>query len=129
MEGANEDEILLETDGESASVDYAQWSGITNTREQWDNEDLRVQAKFKNKFRRLALDGYLPWPDWKDWNDGVGEIEIHGHQRAGAFRDGRTWCISHFWKSRHNKNDVNKQKPTILKAKAEHLAWVRRQSG
>ncbi len=109
--------------GEKRTIDLARWSGREETIAYWGNLDIDVQAKFANRFKRLAIDGSLPRPKYiRLIGDEIHEIKIPGHMRAAAFEvlDEKHWYITHFFKTGHKSSSIKKAKKKAKIARNEH---------
>lgn len=115
--------------GPKRNVDLANWSGRGQTESDWEGMDVRPQAKFVNRFTRLALDGFLPHPEFMDHiGDEIHEIKIPGHWRAAAFEETerQTWYITHFFETDHRKAAVKRARKKACEARDEQREAERR---
>lgn len=118
--------------GSWGSVQLADWDGQAETIEGWNRLPENAQGSLESRFERLAIDGYLPAPRHADnLGNGISEIKskgkgLKGHYRAGAFREGKIWFITHFFRSTHTSRGARKQRKIAESIRAEHLARRKR---
>lgn len=125
----------LETAGPKGVLDYARWNKALEAWDWWHSKGNRSDRnRFKTRFERLCLDGYLPSrsagrrggmkTQGVDHGDGIQQVYVSGNWRAMCFREGasgrRRWLVSHFFYSRHGAHDYEIE--LTKHARTEHLS-------
>ena len=88
-------------------VTFANWSGREGVIAEWHQMPADPHGSLETRFENLAAFGRLSDKQrWEHLDDGIFEVKakgkgLKGHFRAGVFKDGKAWFITHFWKSRH----------------------------